>query len=578
MRSRRAVYVVDAALQDGPITDRPTATLAQQCVEAGRKLVGHDASLRSGIEAVYFGTMGVFRGVARARLAPAHIPNHLRRELGLDGLRGSGYHTYLSTSESGAVALIKAVQDLEEGRFETVLVVAGEQMFSLEPAQRAEDRADIAHWIRSVVDPVEADRYGLSMPWIGNLLFDHQLWHSGLPRTLWRDVIEASTLDKYGWSQLYPATMQGAKELAQPGATVTAARYRDDARNPWVTPHFRRDDLCANANGATAIVLSTAPAVVGRARRKVRIAGMGEGHTSVALAGRGGPFSRPSSIRRALRELCSHAAIDPAILWDDRPGAPTAGIYHDAFPSIELAFLGELARLAEPVEADRWRWVCERFVRSWSNPLGGLCASGHALGNSGLFQVAKAFHSLCRDARYLRLDDPALAPYVAAMGARQYLVTSVGSALTNIIATLLVDEDDLASRERLAEAQRRHAPGEVAHAFGREDADARFSAVTCAEGEGVVLGATRVRAESGPAWVYLVQASTGTRLALDATEAAESLAVGTLVELVERGERTEIARARGCAVPAPVAEPAVERAVRAAVDAARGGRLRCRFA
>ncbi len=577
MRDRRAVYVVDAALQDGPITDRPTATLDQQCLEAARKLVVDDATLRSGIEAVYFGTMGVFRGVARARLAPAHIPNHLRRELGLDGLRGSGYHTYLSTSESGAVALIKAFQDLAEGRFETVLVVAGEQMFSLDPAQRAEDRADIAHWIRSVVDPVEADRYGLSMPWIGNLLFDHQLWHSGLPRALWRDLVETSTLDKYEWSQLYPATLQGGKELAQPASLVTAARYRDDARNPWVTPHFRRDDLCANANGATAVILSTAPPMVARGRRKVRIVGMGEGHTSVALAGRGGPFARPSSIRRALRELCSSAAIDPTILWDDRPGAPTAGIFHDAFPSIELAFLSELARVAEPDEGQRWRWVCDRFVRSWSNPLGGLCASGHALGNSGLFQVAKAFHSLAKDARYLRTGDPALAAYEAAMGARQYLVTSVGSALTNIIATLLVDEDDFASRERLVEAERRHAPGEVDHNFAREGVDPRFAAVACAPGEGVVLGATKVRLESGPAWAYLVQAGASTRLALDPAGARESHPVGTRVELTERGERTELAAVRGLAVPAPVAEASVERELGAAVDAARRGRLRRRM-
>ncbi len=577
MRTRRAVYVVDAALQDGPITDRPTATLDQQCLEAARRLVGDQPTLRSGIEAVYFGTMGVFRGVACARLAPAHIPNQLRRELGLDGLRGSGYHTYLSTSESGAVALIKAFQDLADGRFETVLVVAGEQMFSLDPAQRADDRADIAHWIRSVVDPVEADRYGLSMPWIGNLLFDHQLWHSGLSPALWRDVIETATLDKYEWSHLYPATMQGAKELAQPASTVTAARYRDDARDPWVTPHFRRDDLCANANGATAIVLSTAASIVGRARRKVRIVGMGEGHTSIALAGRGGPLARPSSIRRALRELCTDAAIDPAMLWDDRPGAPTAGIYHDAFPSIELAFLYEIARLAEPDDTQRWRWVCERFVRSWSNPLGGLCASGHALGNSGLFQVAKAFHSLARDTRYLRLGDPTLAAYEAAMGAKQYLVTSVGSALTNVIATLLVDEDDLASRERLVEAERRHAPGEVDHAFAREAVEARFAEAACAPGEGVVLGATRVRGESGPAWAYLVQAGAGTRLALGPASAVEPYPVGSRVGFIVRDARTELAGMQGIAVPAPIAEPSVERAVRAALDAARSGRLRRRF-
>ena len=126
------------------------------------------------------------------------------------------------------------------------------------------------------------------------------------------------------------------------------------------------------------------------ADRPVRLLEMGEGHTGVSFSSRSSAVGRPAAIRRAYRDLCRRAQLSPEYLSFLRREAAdvlvTSGVLHDAFPSIELAFLRELHPNAD------WSHIARLFYESRSNVLGGLCASGHALGNSGLFQVAKAFH------------------------------------------------------------------------------------------------------------------------------------------------------------------------------------------
>ena len=552
MSSERPVWVLDVALPDDAITDRPTHTLDEQCLQAASRLVARRPDLPLFIDGIYFGTMGMFAGQTEGRRVPAHIPGFLRDELGLEGLVGGAYNSYASTSESGAVALLRACRAVREGRVETALVVGGEQMFSTDPGYRKVDRDAIRAWIRGVVDPSESAVYGLSMLEMGDLVMDHIAFCSGMPPDLWRQVLETVTLDKYERAGRYPWSMQPAKEARQ-GSVVDLLAYRDPTRNPWVTPHFRRDDVCASANGATALVLTSREALTDTRGPRVRVAGMGEGHTTVAFSGRPGPVSRFAAIRRSLRHLCHSARVHPSLL---RGGAGTGAILHDAFPSIEVAFLSELAPDAP------WSQLLGQLLSGTTHPLGGLCAGGHALGNSGLFQVAKAAHMLTADARYL---SPAEGSDPSCM-----LLTNVGSALTNVVATLLFD--DRGDTGALDAAQRAYAEDTVDAALAAPRSDPLFGPAIDGLGDtdGIVAARTRSHTRGGePGWAYLLHTREGTRFALGT--AGEPHPIGSRLGLREEDGRLLVDSAHEQRVSAPTMADADQEAVRAAIAEVRKG-------
>ncbi|MFN3199125.1 MAG: hypothetical protein ACE366_12060 [Bradymonadia bacterium] len=482
------VHIVDAALQHGPITDRPSATMFEQCHQAASSILEQRPELRDHVEAVYLGTMGLSQG---SPLHATHIPNALRARLGLTGIRGDGYHTHMSTSESGAVALLKAVRDLQSGRRTTVLVVAAEAMFSGDPEHRRAERAEISAWIKSVVDPGEG-AYDLSMLNIGDLIMDHLIWASGLPPEDWREVLRDLTLGKYARASVYPQAMEAAK--ARRRGPITPETYADARQNRPVTPHYRLHDVCPNANGATALVLSTDPALASG----VQILGMGEGHTKVALTERTDPLGRPAAMRRALRQLCHDAEVDPALLLD---AGHTVGIFHDAFPAIEASALAELDPTAS------WSWRLDRLKAGWTNALGGLSAAGHALGNSGLLQIAQAFHLLTDDPRYLEA-----LPEVA-QGRSFVLTTSVGAALTNVVSTLVGRLDD-GAQTQLSRARAAYDKGTINARWRRPAGDPMVDDLlaACGPGEGIVIARTHVPHDDR--WVHLVRTTQETVLAI----------------------------------------------------------------
>ncbi|GMV42675.1 MAG: hypothetical protein AMXMBFR64_43910 [Myxococcales bacterium] len=542
-----AVWVLDTGLPDDPITDRPSATLDEQCRQAALRILERRPALRRQVDGLYFGSMGIFAGDTRGRRVPSHIPRFLREELGLTALREGGLYGYASTSESGGVALLRAFRDVARGHTRTALVVAGEQMFSVDRASRPEDRRGVAAWIRGVLDPREAHPYGLSMLAIGDLLMDHLAWGSGLPASDWRAVLETVALDKYRRAALHSHTMHGAKERAR-GAVVDLATYRDERANPWASPWFRRDDVCASANGATALLLTSDPGLLPAEGPRARIAAMGEGSAAVHFAGRPGPLRRFGAIRASLRQLL-RSGPGLGLLRDP---ALSAALLHDAFPSIELAFLTELA------PRHSWRWALERLIGGWTNPLGGLCGGGHALGNSGLFQAAKAAQLLLDDRRHLLPG----APESAAI----YLLTNVGSALTSVVSTVLCDD----SRPEVVEALRRPAT-RLAFAPATSGPPLGVAATALDPDELIVAARTKVTLEGEPRWVLLGAGTAGTRFVLHAPQ--EAPAIGTVVRVVPRGDRVVVAAVERPVLSAPIMAREDVEAVRTAVATVRSGRL-----
>lgn len=530
------VWIMAAGTQDGPITDRPIGpqplrTLREMSLAAARAALARRPDLRARIDGIYLGTMGVWQRGSEDRVHPAHIPNILRAELHLDQLRTVGAprdesagQVVTGTSEAGALALLHAFRDLQRGRCRTALVVAGEQMFSTDAARRDTDREDNRRWIRSVLAPQEA-ALGLSMLSVGDLVMDHVAWQSGSHRETWREVLRAVTLRKY-------------RDVAPFERALWTAKARDRGARPddpgayaaarMVTPWFSMHDVAAPSNGATALILTTDPKRLDSSA-PIALHGMGNGQTGHALAQRSGPFGRASAVRRALRNLCHHGALTPGLLADH---TALRAVLHDAFPSIELVFLREIAAATESEPT----WLADAYASGWSNPWGGLLAHGHALGNSGLLQVALAFEALA-----------------SGRGAPFVLTTSVGSALTHIVAALLGRHPDVDTR---LEAERAaYDPRMVESAFPRPAADPLADLdetllASMGPDDGLVLAATRAADQT----VAVVAGSEGRAwLRTD-----EPLAAGAIVRLAPE-------RARAPEPSGPGAAPA--RALQHVVDA-----------
>lgn len=510
------VYVVDAAVQPGPLRTRslpgaPLVPLRTMMHGAARRLIEATPDLADAIDGIHVGTMGVMQSMADDRLHVSHLGHDLQRALGLRNVTApladgdEAVHTEIATSDAGAAIFQRAVRHVRAGRHRTVLVVAGEQMLgtgavseaarrdlaaravadvlrggratrrlaadlrvtlrtrvaaaleahaevdALDPshldlddatvatlaefARRDADRDDLQRAIRSVVAPRDSVVDGFTMLHVGDLLMDALVRSSDVSDGDWRAAIATTTLRKYAWGHRFAAAFQSGVEVRR--GLVTDA---DLAAERHVTPWFTKHDVGAPCNGATAIVLTSDADLARRLAHRwpracrLRVDGLGEGHAPLAVSDRGDANGLIGAMRTALGQALGAAGADPrSFVGETNDGV---GVLHDAFPSIELSFLGLLQRAVRPdaPTSDVVRAAGLDWLRGRSNPLGGLCAAGHAVGNSGLLQIAKVHFVATRRPDRVAFGDEAPA-------ATRWLATSVGAAVTNVRATVLTVTD-----------------------------------------------------------------------------------------------------------------------------------------
>src|SRR5207302_1556616 len=153
------------------------------------------------------------------------------------------------------------------------------------------------------------------------------------------------------------------------------------------------------------------------------VLGVGEGSSNENLLHRQSPLVFGTAVREALADTADDARL-PFTAFSSR----AFGVAHDAFPSIELAFLLGMGL--------SWERAAERMAEGWPNPFGGLLSFGHALGASGLVQVNKAHHLFCVDQRYLVEQAGKRRQGFREDGALAF-TTSVGGPLSHIVGVLL---------------------------------------------------------------------------------------------------------------------------------------------
>jgi len=333
------------------------------------------------------------------------VPQLLQARLELS--RRARCQFIVGTSDSGAWAFAQAVRWARTAeRPSTVLVVAGQII----PAGYTSQ-----YQIRSVLGEEDQAR-GLDMLAVGDLLMDAMRRTQGVSRAEVEQLLARSSERKFRWARAYPAALLSG---------------RTPERNARRTPYFDGADIAAPCCGAAATVVTSDEELVSQVTRTpvpryasvpvVEVLGVGEGSSNTNLLRRRSPLVLAPAVREALAAVADDGRVPLAGL-----SRSAFAVLHDAFPSIELAFL---LSLGFP-----WEQAAERIRSGWSNPYGGLLTFGHALGASGLVQVNKTQHIFSGDRRHLTVGPGAERILVAPDSVA--FTTSVGGPLSHIVAVL----------------------------------------------------------------------------------------------------------------------------------------------
>ena len=402
-RARPADWERDFGLSDPVTLTDLLASAGHRALSSLHALLG-DRSYRATCERVTDLFVTCMPGLdPTERMNVGLVPQTLQALLQLS--RRARCQFLAGTSDSGAWAFAQAVRAARSAeRGATVLVVAGQIIPSGYASQ---------YQIRTVLGDLDQAR-GLDMLVVGDLLMDCMRRNLGLSRQMVEVALSTTSMRKFQAAGAYPAAMLS-------GRLPRRATRR--------TPYFDGDDIAAPCCGAAATLVTSdeelvAQVLASRSDRHagspvVEVLGVGEGSSNPSFLERQSPVIFATAIREAFAATADDAGVRPATF----PGSGFA-VVHDAFPSIELAFL-----LGMGLE---WHRAVERIRDGWSNPYGGLLTFGHALGASGLVQVNKTQHIFSGDRRHLRPIPSGPGPLPGTLA----FTTSVGGPLSHIVVSL----------------------------------------------------------------------------------------------------------------------------------------------
>jgi hypothetical protein len=260
------------------------------------------------------------------------------------------------------------------------------------------------------------------MPLIGDMLENRLIYMSGFSREEWKNTI-------------FPAMRKRKMERGQKfrqghfsGKTFDLEKFRN---SPMITPNYARDTMVPQSSGVVAMILTNRRPEPVRGK-VVRIRSVGQGFTSPLVTRRKGPLFFPEAVYRAIRQLCQRAGISVQALQKT-----TCRFDHDAFKAIERIMGFILGGSEEQVVRD--------ILDGRNNPYGGLEISGHAIGASGLLQVAQAFILATEWQNYAEPTD--FLPGSESAGETEskpsaILCSSVGAALTNLFFSFIEVYDE----------------------------------------------------------------------------------------------------------------------------------------
>ncbi|WP_244447151.1 thiolase family protein [Hoeflea sp. BAL378] len=337
MNARGEVYVIGGAMTPfGKHPDVSAEALAQTAVLGAIEDAGID---RRSIEAAYVGS--VFQGSLAGQ--------RVLKDLGMTGVPIINLENACS---SGATALSQAWLAVAAGQVETALVIGLEKLSSRGGGPLALNTGD-----------PEIDQ-GLTMPALYAM------------RT-------RAYFDKHGGSieQVAQVTVKNRRHAA----TNTYAQFRDActveqvlASRPVADP-ITLLQMCPNADGAAAVVISAKPKETGT-QKNVRILG------SVVASGKFAQGYRDLTVP----DISIQAAQRAYEMAGVGPGDVNLAEVHDAAAIAEVIYYEALG-FCEPGEGLRFLSDGESSIggRVPVNPSGGLLCRGHPLGATGVAQIVE---------------------------------------------------------------------------------------------------------------------------------------------------------------------------------------------
>jgi len=335
------IFIAGIGLTDfGELWDKSLEDLLRQASAAAIE----DAQLDfSDIEAIYVANMGAGTFEGQMHLGAlvsswfAHHPPAMRIE---------------GACASGGLALMAAEDALESGRYQTVLVVGAEKMTDVSAAEATQVLAGAAD--------IQAE-YGSTFPGLYALL---ALQH----------------MEAYGTTreQLSAVSVKNHKH----GLDNRHAQYHKEftldqvSKSELVAAPLRLLDCSPLTDGAAAVVLTSKKT----ARQTVEVIGRGHGMDSLTLAQRES-LTSIGATKRAAKQAFAQAGLKPTDIQ--------AAEVHDCFTIAELLALEDLG-FFKPGEAGQATLEGKTTYGGQLvvNPSGGLKASGHPVGATGIKQVA----------------------------------------------------------------------------------------------------------------------------------------------------------------------------------------------
>jgi len=291
-------------------------------------------------------------------------------------------------SSSGAAVFEQAVMAVASGRYEKVLVAAGEKMTHLPTAR-------LTGILAEVLSPVERS-LGLTMAALAALSARAYMHRYGLTREELAMV----------------PVMSHHNALSNPVAHLQKAiTVQDVLESRMVSDPLRVYDCAPISDGAAAVIIA-------RGRGAVNVLGIGHGTDHLALQHRDDACSL-----RATREAAARAFQAVKMTPKDIDVVEV----HDAFSILELIDLEDIGFY--PHGQARQALVKGELASDGARPVnlsGGLKARGHPVGASGLAQIVELHQQLTGNAGKRQLD-----------GAKTGLSQSIGGFGCNNIVTIL---------------------------------------------------------------------------------------------------------------------------------------------
>lgn len=265
---------------------------------------------------------------------------------------------------SSAAALRAAFAEVASGLSETVLVLGVEKMTDV--------TTDGATYSLSLAADREYEGYqGITFPGLFALIAKRHMYEFGTTRRQLSLV----------------AVKNHANALSNPNAQFHIKISPDDVEaSPLVADPLRLLDCSPISDGAAALVLMPAERAKKRSSLPVKIAGIGQGSDTIALAQRESLVSFKATVKAA-QEAYKMAGVEPQDI--------DVAEVHDCFTIAEICAIEDLGFFpkgegGKAVEGG----FTEIDGRIPVNPSGGLKAKGHPVGATGIAQVIEIVEQL----------------------------------------------------------------------------------------------------------------------------------------------------------------------------------------